>query len=86
MGCVALSSVKSWGNSCAVRLSTELLAVAGLKDQDKIELIAEKNTITIRKVEPLSIKEQLANYNGFYEPSEEDFAWTSMERIGKERW
>lgn len=49
MSYVVDASVKTWGNGSAVRLSKELLAVAGFHDSEEIEIVADADQIIIKK-------------------------------------
>ncbi|MRX51364.1 AbrB/MazE/SpoVT family DNA-binding domain-containing protein [Paracoccus sp. S-4012] len=41
--------VSKWGNSLAVRLPAELVRALGLKEGDKIELVAAENGFAVRR-------------------------------------
>lgn len=81
------SNVKKWGNGSAVRLTKELLAVAGFDDTEAIEITAELNMLVIKKKKRKTLEELFEGYEGFYEPTEEDSAWLNMKPAGDEiKW
>ncbi|MRX51644.1 AbrB/MazE/SpoVT family DNA-binding domain-containing protein [Paracoccus sp. S-4012] len=41
--------VSKWGNSLAVRLPSELVRTLGLKEGDKIELVAAERGLAVRR-------------------------------------
>jgi antitoxin MazE len=59
--------ILKWGNSNAVRLSKAILETAFIKENDEVEIKAEKDCITIKKVDirrHLTIQERYENYYG----------------------
>lgn len=49
------------------------LVAAGLQESDNVEIIADKETITLRKLSrPKSLDELFAGYHGDYQPAEFD--------------
>lgn len=65
--------IQKWGNSQGVRLPKVALAVAQLRENDDVEIIASEETITIRKVKRhRSLDELFAGYTGDYVPAEFD--------------
>ena len=86
MSYVMNSNVKKWGNGSAIRLSKELLAAAGFKDTEDIEIVAEPEQIIIKKRRNVqTLEEMFADYNTFYEPTEEDSTWLNMPKTGSEK-
>lgn len=87
MSYVVDTSIKTWGNGSAIRLSKELLSVAGFHDSEEIEIVADTNQIIIKKRrQTTTLEEIFENYDsGFYEPSVEDSAWLNMGRV-EEEW
>lgn len=62
-----------WGNSQGIRIPKGALAASHIGENDAVEIIAEKNTITLRKVNrPKSLDELFAGYHGDYQPVEFD--------------
>jgi antitoxin MazE len=55
--------IARWGNSLAVRLPVELVRKLGLKEGDRIELVAEEGALKVRR-EP-SAEEVLAGLRQF---------------------
>lgn len=53
--------------------SRSALVAAGLQESDNVEIIADKETITLRKLSrPKSLDELFAGYHGDYQPAEFD--------------
>ena len=66
-------TIQRWGNSQGIRIPKGALAASHIGENDAVEIIAEKNTITLRKVNrPKSLDELFAEYHGDYQPVEFD--------------
>ena len=66
-------TIQRWGNSQGIRIPKGALAASHIGENDAVEIIAEKNTITLRKVNrPKSLDELFAGYHGDYQPVELD--------------
>lgn len=66
-------TIQRWGNSQGIRIPKGALASSHIGENDAVEIIAEKNTITLRKVNrPKSLDELFAGYHGDYQPVEFD--------------
>ena len=66
-------TIQRWGNSQGIRIPKGALAASHIGENDAVEIIAEKNTITLRKVNrPKSLDELVAGYHGDYQPVEFD--------------
>lgn len=66
-------TIQRWGNSQGIRIPKGALAASHIGENDAVEIIAEKNTITLRKVNrPKSLDELFAGYHGDYQPFEFD--------------
>lgn len=66
-------TIQRWGNSQGIRIPKGALAASHIGENDAVEIIAEKNTITLRKVNrPKSLDELFAGYHGDYQPIEFD--------------
>jgi len=83
------TTIQKWGNSQAVRLPRPILEAALLQENDLVEIVAEDNSIIIKKVEPMrkrrakkSLEERFKDYNGDYKCSEFDWG----EPVGEEVW
>lgn len=79
------TQVKPWGNSQGIRLSKELLALAGIKDNDLLEIELIKGGIVLKKTkkEHRTLEERAKEFGGRLGPYEE-FDWGDPE--GRERW
>jgi len=57
-------TISMWGNGRAVRIPKLMLDNLGLRDNDTVEIIAEKNAIMIKPTTKkyLSIKERVENF------------------------
>lgn len=78
-------NIQRWGNSQALRLPKMILESAFLKENDKVEIVAVKNEIIIRKVDEIKHKtlaERLKNFSGEYKGEE----WNTGKTTGKEIW
>jgi antitoxin MazE len=80
-----VTQVKSWGNSQGIRLSKELLALAGIKNDDFIDIELIDGNIVIKKAKQrhITLEERAKEYGGKLGPYEE-FDWG--EPVGRERW
>lgn len=68
-----MGTIQRWGNSQGIRIPKGALAASHIGENDAVEIIAEKNTITLRKVNrPKSLDELFAGYHGDYQPVEFD--------------
>ena len=66
-------TIQRWGNSQGIRIPKGALAASHIGENDAVEIIAEKNTITLRKVNrPKSLDDLFAGYHGDYQPVEFD--------------
>ena len=66
-------TITKWGNSQGIRIPKGALAAARLQENDDVEIIAGKETITLRKLRrPKSLDELFAGYQGDYQPMELD--------------
>lgn len=66
-------TIQRWGNSQGIRIPKGALAASHIGENDAVEIIAEKNTITLRKVNrPKSLDKLFAGYHGDYQPVEFD--------------
>lgn len=66
-------TIQKWGNSQGIRLPKGILAAARMQENDDVEIIADKETITLRKMRrPKSLDELFADYHGDYHPQELD--------------
>ena len=66
-------TITKWGNSQGIRIPKGALVAAGLQESDNVEIIADKETITLRKLSrPKSLDELFAGYHGDYPSAEFD--------------
>lgn len=79
------TQVKPWGNSQGIRLSKELLALAGITDNDLLEIELIEGGIVLKKTkkEHRTLEERAKEFGGRLGPYEE-FDWGDPE--GRERW
>ena len=80
-----VAQVKPWGNSQGIRLSKELLALAGIKNNDLLEIELIEGGIVLKKAkkEHRPLEERAKEFGGRLGPYEE-FDWG--EPKGRERW
>jgi len=72
------TTIVKWGNSQGIRLPKFLLDSVNLADNDTVEVVAEDNTIIIKKVENKrkreTIQELFTDYDeGFFQTEEIDW-------------
>lgn len=79
-----LAQVKTWGNSQGIRLSKELLALAGIQNNDYLEIeVIDGNIVLKKSFRHRKLEERAAEYGGKIGPYEE-FEWDGP--VGRERW
>ena len=77
------ATIQRWGNSHAVRLPKNLIDSAGLQENDVVEIIAEKDQITIKKQKRhFTLQERFEHYEG--ETAETEIDWGDP--VGQELW
>lgn len=80
------TTIQKWGNSQGIRLPKLLLDIANLTDNDAVEVIAENNSIIIKKADNKrkhkSIQERFKGFEGDYVFEEIDWG----KPVGKEIW
>ncbi|MDD4801622.1 MAG: AbrB/MazE/SpoVT family DNA-binding domain-containing protein [Syntrophomonas sp.] len=76
------STIQKWGNSQAVRIPKGILEDADLRENDRVEIKAEKNCIIIRRINKKhkTLQERLEGYEGDYIAVE----WDTGSLRGKE--
>jgi antitoxin MazE len=83
-----MAKIQKWGNSQGIRFPKQLLAIASIKEDDEVELIAEYDKIIIRrarkKEKKYTIQELFADYKTEYTPEEEE--WGSPMGRDTNRW
>ena len=82
-----ITTIQKWGNSQGVRLPKTILDILFLQENDSVEIVAENNTIIIRKPArkrraKKSLEERFKNYTGDYKCAE----WDTGKPVGKEVW
>lgn len=77
--------IKAWGNSQGIRLSKELLALVGFKNNDFLDVELVDGSIVLKKAKKKhrTLEERAQEYGGKLGPYEE-FDWG--ESVGRERW
>ena len=80
-----VTQVKTWGNSQGIRLSKELLALAGIKSNDLLDISVIDGNIVLKTIENRhkTLEERAKEYGGKLGPYEE-YDWG--EPVGRERW
>jgi antitoxin MazE len=80
------TSIIKWGNSQGIRLPKLLLESANFKENDDVEVMAEKNSIVIKKAvsnrKHRTLKERLENFSEEYKFEE----WDTGMPVGDEVW
>lgn len=79
-----ITQVKTWGNSQGVRLSKEILEMAGIRTNDFINIeVVDRNIVISKTFKHRTLEERAAEFQGQLGPYE-DFDWGSP--AGRERW
>ena len=79
-----VAQVKKWGNSHGIRLSKELLSLAGIKNDDILEVeIIDGNIILRKERRHKTLEERAMAYGGKLGPYNE---MLDIEPVGCERW
>lgn len=79
------ATIQKWGNSQAVRLPKSVLAAASMGEHESVEIIAEEDTIIIKKIARpghRTLKERLSGFDGEYVFQE----WDTGPAVGRERF
>ena len=78
------ASLQKWGNSCGIRIPSNILKSLKLRHNDKVELEYTDDKIIISKPakKKISLEERFNNYHG--ENLAKDFTWDNSK--GKEIW
>lgn len=75
------TSIQKWGNSQAVRLPKSLLEMAGLQENDKVEIkVQDGNLLIIPVKKHKKLAERIAEYQKDYQCTE----WDTGKPAGKE--
>jgi len=85
------ATIQKWGNSQAVRLPKVMLETASIKENEQVQIFAERNQIVIKKTrnrrEHIPLVERLKDWDGQpYKLNSEDKAWLELEPVGNETW
>jgi len=77
------TNIQKWGNSQGIRIPKTLLDIAGLEENEEVELVAFNEQIIVKKVIKKRFKtleERFKDYDGDYDPT--SFKWDDA--MGKE--
>ncbi|MDT3699549.1 MAG: AbrB/MazE/SpoVT family DNA-binding domain-containing protein [Thermincola sp.] len=79
-----LTTIQKWGNSQGIRIPKNILETASLRENDKVEILAEPDCIIIRRSpkKHLTIEERFKGYIGEYRCHEAD----TGKSTGNEVW
>ncbi|MBC7765911.1 MAG: AbrB/MazE/SpoVT family DNA-binding domain-containing protein [Hyphomonadaceae bacterium] len=68
------TTIQKWGNSGALRIPKSILETASIKENDKVEILADHDGITIRKASRKyrNLDELFKGYEGTYTCEEFD--------------
>ncbi len=61
------ATIQKWGNSQGLRIPKVLLESLGLRENDQVELVQEKDSIRIKRASPVrhrSLEERLTEFYG----------------------
>lgn len=78
------TTIQKWGNSQGIRLPKVLLDALQIRENDRLEIIGDKEQIIIRKSGPQhkTLAERMEGYNGDYQFAECDWG----KPVGNEVW
>ena len=80
-------SIQKWGNSAAVRLPTELLALLKVTLGDKLSVNVRPDGVLLRAASPSYSLEELVAQCDPSAPEPADMAaWTRAKPVGREAW
>ncbi|MRW90549.1 AbrB/MazE/SpoVT family DNA-binding domain-containing protein [Duganella sp. FT80W] len=80
-------SVQKWGNSAAVRLPTELLALLKVKLGDKLSVNVQPDGVLLKPARPSYSLDDLLSQCDPAAPEPADLAdWNNMKPVGRETW
>ena len=78
------ATIQKWGNSQAIRLPKSILITASMAEHEPVQIIAEKDTIIIKKIpqpKHRTLKERLSGFDGEYVFEE----WDTGPAVGREQ-
>lgn len=79
------TQIKAWGNSQAIRLSKELLEMAGMKIDDVVSIeVSEGKIIVYKKPKHMTLEERAEAYGGKLNLDHTEFDYG--ESVGRELW
>lgn len=79
-----ITQVKAWGNSQGIRLSKEVLTLAGIQNDDYLDVELIDGTIVLKKTfKHRTLEERAEEFEGKVGPYDE-FDWNAP--VGRERW
>lgn len=77
------TTIQKWGNSQAVRLPKDILEMAQLGENDRVELRVKEGVVLIIPAKKRrTLAERIAEYEGDYACHE----WNTGKPAGKEAW
>jgi len=84
---IVTTTIQKWGNSQGIRLPKAILDELFLQENDRVEIVAENDSIVIKKTSrkrraKQSLEERFENYYGDYQCAEYDWG----EPKGREVW
>lgn len=80
-------SIQKWGNSAAVRLSTEFLSLLNVKLGDKLTVDIRPEGALLKPKRHVYALEDLVNQCDLNAGEPEDMAtWRKMKPVGREKW
>ena len=76
------ATIQKWGNSQAIRLPKAILKIAGIKEDEPVQIIAQQNEIIIKKARRhKTLKERLEGFDCDSYVFEE---WDTGPAVGRE--
>ena len=86
------ATIQKWGNSQGIRIPKSLLEALGIRENDRVELVQEQDTITIKKADAVPHKTLEERLIAFYGKSVEEISRIQSEEVdwgkveGNEAW
>jgi antitoxin MazE len=76
-----LATIQKWGNSQAVRLPKAILEMAGIQENDRVEIkVQDGKVVIIPAKKHKTLAERIAEYQGDYQCRE----WDTGKPVGRE--
>ena len=75
------ATIQKWGNSQGIRIPKSLLEALGICENDRVELLQEQDTITIKKADATTHKTLEDRLSSFYGKPVEEIGRIQSEEV-----